>query len=699
VKRLLATVTLAACAFARTAFAHVEVPDVPPSAEELSRLSEALIYSVGRTPEHMFDTARDVEVLTQEEIQRINAETLGDLLERQLGFEVVHGESGSLPVLRGLAGKHVMILIDGVKVNNASWRDAGKEYLAIFDLSQIERIEIVRGVVSVLGTESLGGVVNIITIKAPGSQTPQNATLAMRYSSANRAITSSLLAAGVHGKLRYAAGVSFTDAGDIRGGEGVGVQRQTSYRQKAAHLNGQWLLSSERTITFGYQLGRAEEVETPGTPAGRGVLLRGTFDPSQLQHLRISYLDLTDRWWEESLQITAYLNDQVEERDAILSIGLDVHDYDHDRLAGFNVELGSFFGAHHLVYGFDYTTERVRSWRVLTERDSGAQTRARGNLIDHSRYHTASAYIQDQTEITRWVTLIGGVRLARYESRGSETLPLGRFDIAQQRTNLTGAINAIFHVTPQVNLVASAIRGYRPPNLDDSSHFGQKPGFIELPNVDVSPEKVISYEAGVKYRNRVFEGALFYFQNHFTDLLVRTGTTFNGQAFDDQNGNGIRDAGESVFLQNQNVGNATIRGLEAHATYRLSPALTAFAGYSRLTGRDEVLETPLSAMPAASGSLGIRWSGTSARRPWAELEGRFRQAQRRLSPTDLADIYIGPDGGRAYQVVDVRGGCRIGTRLSLTVALENLLDRRYRAMGSNRDEPGRQLVLGTRLRF
>jgi hemoglobin/transferrin/lactoferrin receptor protein len=682
------------------ALGHLAVaPASAAQTRDIGKMSEKLIYSVGRTPERTFDTARDVEVITREEIVRANAQNLGQLLERRLGFAVLNGESGSMPILRGLAGKHVMFLIDGVKVNNATWRGASKEYLAIFDLSQIERIEIVRGVVSVLGMESLGGVVNIITTKAPTEQRPFMGVFRTRYSSADASFMPTILASGAIGRLRYAAGVSFTEAGDVRAGAAGEPQPQTGYKQKAGHLNGQWLVSDSKTLSFGYQIGRAEEVQTPGTLPGTGVLRVGAFDPSQLQLFRLSYLDLTDRRWEDSLQVSVYLNHQEEIRKVSLTTGIELLEEDADVLGGMNIELSSYLGNHHLVYGLDYTSEQATSSKSTYNLNTGVTVVGRGNLLDGASYRSSSIYLQDRFDVVGWLTVIGGLRLVRFESEGEETLPVGPFNIDQKRTNVTGALNTIFHVTPRLNLVGSAIRGYRAPNLDDASHSAIKPGVIEIPNPDVIPEKVLSLEAGVKYQNERFNGSLFYFRNHFRDLLVRTGTVFNGQSFNDINRNGVREPGESVFVQNQNVGDATITGLEADLTCQLPHNLVAFGNFSRLIGRDHVLGTPLTAMPSASGALGIRWSSSMTNRPWVEISGRFRQAQRRLSPTDLTNVYVGSAGGAAYRVLDIRGGMSIGGRVIVSAAVENVFDRNYRYMGSNRDQPGRQLVLGTEFRF
>src|SRR3954452_16940227 len=145
-------------------------------------LSEGLIYSVDRVPERAFDTARAVEVITVREVWRKSGMSLAEVLQHEAGVSVINYDApGGVPIVRGLHGKQVLVLIDGVKVNDTMWRSASKDYLGIVDLSQIERIEIVRGVVSVLGTESLGGVINIITRKGPPGTETFGGTIGTRY--------------------------------------------------------------------------------------------------------------------------------------------------------------------------------------------------------------------------------------------------------------------------------------------------------------------------------------------------------------------------------------------------------------------------------------------------------------------------------------------------------------------------------------
>jgi hemoglobin/transferrin/lactoferrin receptor protein len=291
------------------------------------------------------------------------------------------------------------------------------------------------------------------------------------------------------------------------------------------------------------------------------------------------------------------------------------------------------------------------------------------------------------------------LRAVRFEASGTEnSATIGHYDINPKRSNVTGALSLIGHVTPMLNVIGSVVKGYRAPNLDDLSFSSPKPGFFYIPNPTLSSEKVLSIETGLKYESKRFQAQAFYYRNAFTDYIVPTRTTRNGLEFFDTNGNGKKDPEDGFIVQNQNVGKATIKGVEAELSYSLSD-LSFYATYSRLVGTDEIAKAPLTLMPPASGSFGARYVSSSGNRPWAEIGMRFAQEQNRLSATDRTNPYIGPNGSDAYRVLDVRAGLILLERVKLSLAVENVTDEKYHFIASNRYQPGRQLVIGTQFDF
>lgn len=656
------------------------------------KLSERLVYSVERTPEAPFNTARAVEVITFDEIERRAGMSLFDLLQNKAGIYLTrNGGPGGSAVVRGLAGKQVLILMDGVKVNNAAWRDSTREYLALIDINQVERVELVRGVVSVLGTESLGGVINIISRKGPAGGQQLSGSIGARYASGSRRLQTPVEVAIGWERFKLNAGATFLTGGDIRPGGGVANQ-VADHESRAAHLNGQYFLSADKTLSFGHQW-----YELRDAHLSSATLLSFHTGPNDLALSWLSYQDLQPHGPIDSLKLTVYANRQSEQsRISIRFPTTDVQTEESDTLYGGNIELGSFFGSHHLLYGIDYSTEQISTGAITYDRTRQLSSSVRGPLMDGAGYRTAGIYLNDHFDVTKWVTASAGVRYGVFSSSGDELLGAAPLSLESSKSDLTSSASVVFHATPNLNIMVNAMRGFRAPNLDDISRAGNGRGGYEVPNPDAEAERVMSYEGGLKYQSSRWSASAFYFRNTLTNLLFRAPSTLNGLPYVDLNGNGKRDPSERPVIKNVNVGRGIITGFETDASLIVSPTLTLFGNYTRTRGTDTINNVPFRGIPPAFGTLGGRWLTTRPFLPWAEVTYGFASKQDRLSPTEAQENTGGtPD----YGVWNIRGGATLAERFRVTVGIENLLDEEYRYHGSPILEPGRQLVVSTQYRF
>lgn len=141
----------------------------PVLASETPINANDVIVTASRTPQTKESVIADVTVITQEEIERAGQSTFTELLQKQPGIEI--GSSGgagtiSSIFMRGTSANQIVVLIDGVRVNSIA---DGATYFGNIPLSQIERIEIVRGPASSLyGQDAVGGVIQVFTKKIEG---------------------------------------------------------------------------------------------------------------------------------------------------------------------------------------------------------------------------------------------------------------------------------------------------------------------------------------------------------------------------------------------------------------------------------------------------------------------------------------------------------------------------------------------------
>ena len=661
---------------------------------DTSKLSEDLIYSVNRTPEHTFDTARAVEVITIDDLWRKSGLTLADVLVDEAGFiKYRTNQYSSAGLLRGLIGKQVLILIDGVKVNNALYGDTPN--MDLIDLSQVERIEIVRGVVSVLGTESLGGVINIITRKGPQGDKVFGGTLTTRYSSAANVFSTPVQVYGQAGKVRYAASLNYLHAGETEGGEGAGVQHFTDFNQKAANFSVQYLLSADKTLSFAYHGAQIDDAKSIGNLVNNSSL-HNVQTPNRFQLGSLSYQDLTSRGWSDSLKVTAYWNQQETGSEEIRTAtpNRETRVLNRDRMLGLNLEMGSFVGKwQHFVYGVDYAKDNIDSSISDTDLTTDVVTYRRGTFTDDAQYSSVGLYVQDHFSISKWVTASAGLRYGTFKTEGSEVLPvIGAVSLDSTKSGATGAVNVIVHVTPTLNVIGNVMRGFRAPNLQDISRFSQSSSNIEVPATRAEGEQVTSYEAGVKYQNRFISGSAFYFTNDLSNLLIVSNSTYNGLSFIDANKNGVKDAGEPNVRENLNIGNAQIKGWEANVRLRPTQWMQVWANMTHSTATTEdVLKAALvQRVPPPFGSAGLRFTANHvAHQPWAEIVGTFTDSY------DVDGVELSP----SFTEYKVKAGASITDRFRVLAGVENLTNQKYLSRFTTVYWPGRRFVISTEYRF
>jgi vitamin B12 transporter len=153
-----------------------------PAARAQSPGTPTVVVTGTRLPLSAAGLAQNVTIIDRAEIEASHVARVEDLLARVTGAYVDQaGQSGSFVSLymRGAENSHLLILLDGVKLNDPTTTRGSAYDLSSIDVSQIERIEVLRGPASaVYGGEALAGVVHIITKRAAAQGLTGSAHLA-----------------------------------------------------------------------------------------------------------------------------------------------------------------------------------------------------------------------------------------------------------------------------------------------------------------------------------------------------------------------------------------------------------------------------------------------------------------------------------------------------------------------------------------
>lgn len=655
---------------------------------DLADLLAVRAVTGARHDQRVIDSPRAITIITAEEIRKRNYRNTAAALFEAAGVFVQQTNDGSgSPIIRGFVGNQILVLVDGIRLNNGTYRLGPNQYLNTIDVQSIDRIEIVRGAGSVLyGSDALGGVVNIITRPATVSETATlTSRVFTRLSSANHGMTGRAEVAGNKGSLAFVGGATAEDFSQLRGGGGIGLQPQTGYSAQDADAKLTYRIAEHQAATFVAQRVAQQGVLRPGTnvrwdPQTR-TLASGSFTADELSG-PVAQLTVTASFQQQAERyfVTPATGDRMEQFDRANSIGA-------------AVQFASAIGTRHLLtYGVDAQKDFITSRREDISQLTGARRAAPGILADGSTYLTYAAFLQDELDLSPRLHLNLGARygvfhpLATIADINTDTVSIDR----QQRA-LTGSAFALFRVMPAIEIVGGVAQGFRAPNMNDLTILGPRSGGYEVPNLDLQPETSKNLEIGVRARTLRGSGSATYFLTDIHGLIQRGLGTFDGESFRDFDHNGVRDANEPVVFQRQNAGAAHIRGTELEGQLRLADHWTLAGTFVHTFGEETTTGQPLRRIPPVYGTLRLGWSG---RRVWADGYSTFATRQTRLSPDDLLDTRIPKGGTPGFLTWHARGGLQLTPGIDLTVGIQNLTDVRYRTHGSGIDMPGRDFVAG-----
>jgi outer membrane receptor protein involved in Fe transport len=254
-------------------------------------------------------------------------------------------------------------------------------------------------------------------------------------------------------------------------------------------------------------------------------------------------------------------------------------------------------------------------------------------------------------------------------------------------TDLTGDLHLGFELRPGLRLVGNVGRGFRPPNIFDLGTLGSRPGNrFNVPNPDLAPESVWSYDLGLKTSTARWQAETYLW---YADYRDKISSRFTGE---------VTPEGRFV-VRSDNLNEALLYGVEAGLRYLSGHQVEYYAvlNYTRGEESDEASTVPADRIPPLNGRLGLVWLPRDGIRIEPYLD--FADRQDRLSPRDEDDPRIDPLGTAGWGTFNLLVSWQVSGITTLGLRLQNLADRNYREHGSGIDAPGRNLGLWMDFKF
>jgi hemoglobin/transferrin/lactoferrin receptor protein len=674
-----------------------------PSDGQLSEPSlEEIIVTASQVEEPVFLTPYSVDSIGVQRIQQENFRYTPDIFRAIPGALVqktAHGQGS--PYIRGFTGYRNLFMIDGIRLNNAVFRDGPNQYWATVDSGAIHRLEVVRGPKSVLyGSDAIGGTVNVLTRGPTAYRDNESFDGGLHYRYGHGE-DSHILGGYMDAALGPQGGVFIggtkKNFGDLE--SGGGKLPNTGYRERTLDSKLVYEFSESLTLTAAHS--RVQQDDVPRTHktihsrsfAGTSVgneLRRDLDQDRMLSYVRLQ-ADQALGW--ENWDFTLFHHRQEEERDRLRSGNRrDLQGVKVDTV-GFN--LVSSLATRkwgELTAGADWAHDDVDSW--------SSSNPVQGPVADDSSYDWLGVFLQNRYAIGTAVDITAGLRLAYFEvdaGRISDPVDGSEFSYRQDWTRTVGNLRLGWTPVPDKwRLYGGISQGFRTPNLSDLTRLDSaRSNEFEIPSTDLDPERYTQYELGARFNSPelVVEGAVYH-----TDIKNQIQRLLTGN---------VNEDGEQEVTK-ANVGDGEIYGVELKARWLFAENWQAFGHFAWLDGEISAeanagsppVDDYHSRMMPTNYRLGLRYNSESSRNWWAESEVVRVETADRLSLRDQSDTQRIPPGGTpGYTLWNIRGGIDLNGKLLLNLALENLLDENYRVHGSGQNEPGRNFIVTVDYRF
>ncbi|MBK8580474.1 MAG: TonB-dependent receptor [Flavobacteriales bacterium] len=704
---------------------------------------DAFVFSASRFKEARRDVPEQIDVLARKEIAFDAPQSTGDLLQNSGALFVQKSQmGGGSPVIRGFEASRVLLVVDGVRMNNAIYRAGHLQDIMTVDPNALERIEVISGPASVVyGSDALGGVVHLMTRSAPFADSAGthlfHGGAFTRYSSANNERTAHADVSLSSHKLSSFTSITASDFGDLRQGSqrlaaypdfgkkpftvdringtdvavvnpDPDVQTGTGYQQLDVLEKLRFRSGAHTVHQLNLQLSTSSDVPRYDRSSIYSTDSAGAIVPASAewyygpqQRLLAAYtLELEGRGFYDQSHITANAQRVVQSRHN-RNFGSSTRKNRNEEVTvfGLNADFEKRFAKHELRYGLELTRDAVTSTAFAEDIGTGATSYLGSRYPGTSTMTHAAVYLTHTVELSRKWLLSEGVRLTNVGLRSTFSdaadFQFLNGTVAQDNTAFNWRAGAVFSPEKSWRFTALASTGFRAPNVDDLGKvFDSTPGQVIVPNPDLRPEHTLNVEAGI---NKIFAERytldLQAFHTWYTDALVVAPFTANGRD------SLLYDGSLSQVTALVNAGKATITGGSAQLAAKFTTNWSLSSGIMYTYGRVETdsTPTPLDHVPPVYGRTALVYS---TKKLHAELYALYNGWKRLADYSGSGEDNLAsatPDGMPAWWTLSVRSEYSFSQTFSVQAGVENILDRNYRVFASGVSAPGRNVMVALRV--
>lgn len=578
---------------------YAELQDQDVIDLELKNISlDEVIISANRWEQENREVPHRIEKMTQRDILFANPQTSADLLAAG-GYAYVQKSqlAGGSPILRGFATNRVLLVVDGIRMNNAIFRTGNLQNVINIDALSIQSNEILFGPGAVMyGSDAIGGVMDFHTLDPVLSETSSitvSGNALTRYSSANREKTGHLNFNIGLNKWAFRTAFTFSDFDDLKAGKNGNShflrpiyqksingadtvvinddpQKQIYSGYNQTNLLQKILYKPNSKIEFDYGFYYSETSDAPRydrlylvNDNGELTNAEWYYGPQKWMMNRLTTtLKGYSRLFDDARIEIAHQLYQESRHDRKMNNSRKRNQFEKVNALSLNIDLDKklstkatlFYGVEGIYNKVNSTANRLN---IFTKEVSAVNTR----YPDGSDWQSYALYSNLKYELTPEWIVNGGLRYSYITLSADFDTSMFPFPFTHAELKngaLNGSLGLVWLPAKTAQIYLNLSSGFRSPNIDDLGKvFDSEPGTVVVPNADLEPEYAWNAEVGTAFiRSDYLKVDVSVYYTLLNNALARRDFTYNGQNVIDYDG--VPSKVEAI----QNITKAYVTGIQ-----------------------------------------------------------------------------------------------------------------------------------------
>ena len=725
---------------------------------------EEVILSVARSESNINQIAEKVSVIKSEDLFLSSPASGAELLELSPGVRVQKSQGGGgSPIIRGFEANRVLIVVDGVRMNNAIYRSGHLQNSITIDPNNIERAEVIFGSSSVgYGSDALGGVIHYYT-KSPilkGSEKIKS-SFTSNYTSANQGLSNNFITNYSSENWGSITSLSISKFGDIKMGENrdhgfnnwgltplysknsrysyysqpstnsnENVQKNTGYSQVDLFQKFLVKLGDTNLLNINIQFSESSDIDRfDQLSITKGNSLKFSewyYGPQKRLLISPSLKIFPNRKFMKKGVITFGFQKINESRIKRKFNALNrSHQIEDLKVFSLNGDFDTSFNDDHSIsygvestYNYNYSKAYDQIIEIQGDKITGLSkkfaipTRYPSN---GSSYTSFASYVNWSWNMSEFFTFNIGTRLtftglkASWNDIISVNPQLSEVTLNSEALTTTVSIKLRPSKRVQINTVLSS--GFRNPNIDDIGKIRENNGLLVVPNTFLKPEYAYNLDLGIDFRslnNRNYI-SLRGFSTIISRHIGRDEYVVYSDITTPDLSTVIYNGEEVTTISNKNLGNRFIHGFSIDGFSQINNNLKFDYGITYTEGDKNETYGPLPSISPLFGSIALSYSkrglNLKAMYKFSEAKSPGEYSFGGEDGLDETPFTINSEGLLNYlgtpkwSDLSIYGSKNISSNVTLRMGLTNVFDTHYRTFASGISAPGRSFQLGLNLKL